>query len=364
MVAQKQDTALTLDCKVECREKHYFAVGTFQIPISSTFDVHELDQIEAEIEIIGQEFKRQLTRHVLEAADRRIVEVVQIANTDFHKHGTRPFSIVARYGTVTFQRQRLLNPKKKEKKTLIPSAIAWNTSNHRHLTAGLIDAACKESQQVAYRTASQNLADTSGQESLIAASTVWNKKQQRGKELKSKQKQCVDKIMKQYEPLLVEHNIMTPSTTAPSPDEVELFSMTPEQEDEVDELFESFTQYQYKHEPQHVLSEHVTMPLQETEMDLILENTASEHSIVSEKRLEVLSDGARWIATWATGIVGMDVVAILCWCHLCKRVYEGLSGLGLAKEAYSPSQHTPKISNKFHMPLELFTPFHELLEIF
>ena len=52
MVAQKQDTALTLDCKVECREKHYFVVGTFQIPISSTFDVHELDQIEAEIEII------------------------------------------------------------------------------------------------------------------------------------------------------------------------------------------------------------------------------------------------------------------------------------------------------------------------
>ena len=41
MVAQKQDTAQTLDCKVECREKHYFDVGTFQIPISSMFDVHE-----------------------------------------------------------------------------------------------------------------------------------------------------------------------------------------------------------------------------------------------------------------------------------------------------------------------------------
>ena len=32
------------------------------------------------------------------------------------------------------------------------------------------------------------------------------------------------------------------------------------------------------------------------------------------------------------GIQGIDVVAILCWYHLCKRVYEGLSGLGLAKE--------------------------------
>ena len=56
--------------------------------------------------------------------------------------------------------------------------------------------------------------------------------------------------------------------------------------------------------------------------------------LFSGKRLEVLSDGARWIATWAMGIVGMDVVAILCWYHLCKRVYEGLSGLGLAKEEH------------------------------
>jgi hypothetical protein len=54
--------------------------------------------------------------------------------------------------------------------------------------------------------------------------------------------------------------------------------------------------------------------------------------LFSGKRLEVLSDGARWIATWATGIVGLDVVAILCWYHLCKRVYEGLSGLGMSKE--------------------------------
>ena len=34
MFAQKEDTAVTLDCKVECRENHYSIVGTFQIPIS------------------------------------------------------------------------------------------------------------------------------------------------------------------------------------------------------------------------------------------------------------------------------------------------------------------------------------------
>ena len=183
MTAPKQDTPLRLGCKVECRKNQYSVSGTFPCQRSSPFDVHELDQIEAEVEKIGQKFKRQLTQQVLETADRRIAEVAQVAHPDLHKHGTRPFTIVARYGEVTLHRQRLFDPRKL--KTLIPSAIAWKTSKRRHLTAGLIDAACKESQQVSYRKASQNLADTSGQESLIAASTVWNKKQQRGKELQS-----------------------------------------------------------------------------------------------------------------------------------------------------------------------------------
>ncbi|MCL2348840.1 MAG: hypothetical protein FWC50_11355 [Planctomycetaceae bacterium] len=280
--------------------------------------------------------------------------------------------------------------------TLIPSAIAWHTAKRRHLTAGLLDAACKESQQVSYRKASQNLAETSGQESLIAASTVWNKKQQRGRELKAKQKQIVDKIVKQHEAVLVEHNIIMPPTV-PSLEEAEsdLFFLTPEQEDEVEALFELFTQ-QKRESP-----ENVSLPIQKCDMVLTLENTVFEEStsepasnksddvilvqldevvtksqekgrktnltytgtvedqsgrvvyLVAEssealirliavqlvlfglfdgKRLEVLGDGARWIATWATGIVGLDVVAILCWYHLCKRVYEGLSGLGLAKE--------------------------------
>jgi len=203
MFAPSQDTRITLDCKVslqendnsqnrilqnfDSQERHFTVAGTFEFQLATSFDTHELDQIEAAIEKIGQEFKRQATRQVLEAADRRVAEVARVANPDLHKHGTRPFTIVARYGDVMFNRQRLFNPTKKEKTTLIPSAIAWQTSKRRHLTAGLLDAACKESQQVSYRKASQNLAGTSGQESLIAASTVWNKKQERGKELKAKQ---------------------------------------------------------------------------------------------------------------------------------------------------------------------------------
>jgi len=176
MFAQKQDTPIIVDCKVECRENHYSVAGTFQCLISVSPGGHKLDQIESECEQAGQTLKRELTRHVLEAADRRIAAVAQTANPAFHKHGSRPFTIVARYGEVQFDRQRLPDPK--TQKSMIPAAIAWQTSQRRHLTAGLIDAVCKESQQVAYRKASQNLADASGQESLIAASTVWNKKQQ------------------------------------------------------------------------------------------------------------------------------------------------------------------------------------------
>ena len=98
MFAQKQDTAVTLDCKVACQENQYSVAGTFQIPISVAFDAHELDQIEAEIENAGQEFKRQVTRHVLESADRQVAEVAQTANSSFHKHGSRPFTIVLRFG--------------------------------------------------------------------------------------------------------------------------------------------------------------------------------------------------------------------------------------------------------------------------
>ena len=72
MFAKNQDSSVTLDSQVECLGNHDFAAGTFQIRFSTSFDVHELDQIESGIKQAGQEFKRQLTRHVLVAADRPV----------------------------------------------------------------------------------------------------------------------------------------------------------------------------------------------------------------------------------------------------------------------------------------------------
>ena len=81
MTARKQNTLITLDCKVSPQENLYSVTGTFQCRLAVPFDSQELDQIEANIEHAGQEFKRQLTQQVLEAASRRTSQ----KNVEFDK---------------------------------------------------------------------------------------------------------------------------------------------------------------------------------------------------------------------------------------------------------------------------------------
>ena len=50
------------------------------------------------------------------------------------------------------------------------------------------------------------------------------------------------------------------------------------------------------------------------------------------KRLEVVSDGARWIGDFVGSVQGVSVEHVLCWYHLCKWVRESIGALGLAKE--------------------------------
>lgn len=69
MAAQNEDSRVTVDCKVENQENRYFVAGTFQTRLVIDPNANELDQIEAEIKLIGQEFKRHLPRCVLENAD-------------------------------------------------------------------------------------------------------------------------------------------------------------------------------------------------------------------------------------------------------------------------------------------------------
>ena len=79
MFTHSQGSRITLDCQVECRENHELPEnddtlsGTFQFHIGTSLDAHELDQIEAEIEKIDQEFKRQLTQYVMSLRPATVV---------------------------------------------------------------------------------------------------------------------------------------------------------------------------------------------------------------------------------------------------------------------------------------------------
>jgi hypothetical protein len=57
------------------------------------------------------------------------------------------------------------------------------------------------------------------------------------------------------------------------------------------------------------------------------------------KSLEVVSDGAQWITKGVREILGVECVRVLCWYHLSKRVYEGLSGLGWSKQRRQALEH-------------------------
>ena len=90
MFTPSQDSRITWDSQAslqnphnsqkncDSQANHDTVAGTFQFQLAATFDAHEWDQIEAEVEKIGQEFKRQLTQHVHETANRRVAEVAQL----------------------------------------------------------------------------------------------------------------------------------------------------------------------------------------------------------------------------------------------------------------------------------------------
>jgi hypothetical protein len=69
------------------------------------------------------------------------------------------------------------------------------------------------------------------------------------------------------------------------------------------------------------------IPCRENLFDIAI-ISGSSSGIVGIISRKTFSDGAVWIGDWIRQLSGLDVYQILCWYHLCKRVCEGLSGLG------------------------------------
>jgi hypothetical protein len=329
MHAQGENNGLSVECKVVAEKNGYFVSGQFDYFVPTAESVNELDHIEQWTEQIGQEFKRVVCVETLQAADARNSECFRTANGRLRKHGSSPFTIIAKCGRIKIERQRMFDPQTGQ--TMIPSAIVWKTSQNRHITEQTLQSACDASQDVSYRKAARQLAKESGKECLIAASTVWKKKQQKGKELQQKQDTLIEQALKQPEKIMSVMN--TNSTSKPSrvpPDTIQL------QADEV------LTKSQ---QPGKKTNQTFTATLENTEGNCFYLVAKSSEQLIAlvathltmlglfaGKRLEVISDGARWITEWIASFQDTEITRVLCWYHLRKRIYEAMGAVGLAKD--------------------------------
>jgi len=305
-------------------------VGTFSVPLIFENTIDGLDHIEAQIEHAGQEFKRQTTPAALEAADAQCSKLFQQSQPHFIKNGKPPFTIVTQYGEIKFRRQRLRNTQAntQAKKTLTPSAILWQTSQHHHITSATRKAACDASQEVSYRNAAKRLAEKAGTEQLVSTSTVWNKKQEKGKELEQNQNDFVQQVQSGKE--------VTLSAGVPSNSTRRIEEGTIQCQ-----LDEIKTKSQEKDKKWN-LTYTATIETAEGLCYYLAGRSVEQLSMVLmaylmmlgylDKKLEVVSDGATWISDWVGSVTQVPVVQILCWFHLRKRIYESLGAVGLAKE--------------------------------
>ena len=335
MHAPHENNGISVECKVTAGENGYWVSGHFEHFVSVDGSGNPLDQIERQIESAGQEFKRVVCVKTLEADDERNVRLFRAANGRLRKHGKSPFTITVKSGRITIPRQRLFDPQTGQ--TQIPSAVIWETSQNRHVTNQVVEAACALSQEVSYRKAADQLGEASGGERLIAASTVLKKKRRKGEELQKKQDAFIEEALKQ-----------TPSPCGTNPGSTPKPSRVPANTIQL-QADEVLTKSQ---EPGKKTNLTYTATLENEEGNCFYLVAKSSEQLIAlvathlallglfaGKRLEVISDGARWIGEWIAGFTNVEVEHVLCWYHLRKRIYEAMGAVGLSRERRKELEH-------------------------
>ena len=379
MTTKQQYTTNKVECKAVLNNNELQVFGTFQFSTSLDPKMNELDALIAAAEAIGQMVKERAAIMSLEESDQRATAAAQRCAQHcakrLHKNGTRPFTIITPFGRIKVQRQRLRNPV--TGKTFIPSSELWETKQNRHIVSALAAECCDTVQEISYRKSQRAISEQSNSESLLAHSTVWNLKQSQGKQLEHIQNQFVHDCLGQYEKQMEEHGLL------PLPDSAEELFDEPSDcriKEEAQRLYHHFTDLSDNertqgersdsglntkrscHVPKDVILLQADEVVTKSQMkgckwnktftatiedgngrrEYLVSRTAFALQILvgavllclglRKKRLEVISDGASWISTWISRILKVDTYHILCWYHLCKRVYEGLSGVGASKK--------------------------------
>ena len=382
MTAPTQFTQFSTDCKVG-EDGSLHLIGAFAVRADIAPSADELDQIVALGEHIGQLLKQKIATVTIECADQRAAQLAQEVAPQFHKNGSRSFTIITPYGRLKPNRIRLRHTKTGE--SFIPSAKLWQTAQNRHIVTSLARSACETSQDMAFRKAQKKLSEVAHTDSLLAHSTVWNLKQDEEQRLEKTQQQFTDKVLKEHGKTLGEHGFLPPPSKNDSCAAIIEETFPEEIEEEAEALYTHFTSEHRKNEIEndgcdqknndgqtkrkrrHVPSDTILLQADEVvtksqepgrkmnktftatleigtgrceylaarsseSLQLLVAAVLVLWGLFSGKKLEVISDGATWIGNWIGRLTGVEVYHLLCWYHLTKRVLVGLSGLGVPKE--------------------------------
>jgi hypothetical protein len=334
-------------------------------------DEHLPHRIEAQVHAAGLEAQRCLFRALMEKADRDVVLEVRDGDQGqgIQRRGTRPYTFVTDFGTVTIERIRVSH--RADGHAEIPSHTAWNTPQQVCLTRGLRDAICDEMLAHSAGRTEADLSDRADQEDLIARSTVLNVVHQEGAELLAAQHQRAVAALDEHpearavllptppadaetadaEPLgPAEGSVPLPpiipvgftgaaTAAAVATDEpravdpgmvlVELDEVkTKAQKSTGRKQVLTFTGAVLVGGLQYLLADRTAEGLFEQLAGLLCRLDVLDGT----RQLLVLADGASWIRTWFEGLGLTAKSMIVCWYHVTKRCYEDLSGAGFAKE--------------------------------
>ena len=387
MTAQTKSTQFHADCKVD-DNGYLHLTGSFAVRAAIAPICGEIDQIVDLADHIGQLLKQQIAVVTIQEADRRAAQLAQNVAPHCHKHGTRPFTIIAPYGRLKVNRQRLFDTT--TNKAFIPSAKLWKTAQNRHIVTALAKSACETAQDISFRKSKETISKAARVDSLLAHSTVWNLKQDEEKRLEKAQQKFVENTLKDHGEVLDKHGFLPPPSKHHSCDDVIDEECSEEIKEEAEALYTYFTSEHRKNEIEddvqdknndgvstkrrrrHVPPDTILLQADENVTKsqepgrkanktltatvetgtgrceyLAARSSESLQLLVAAvlvllglfrrggpviMKLEVISDGAVWIGNWIGRLTGVEVYHLLCWYHLTKRVLVGLSGFGGSKE--------------------------------
>jgi hypothetical protein len=154
------------------------------------------DQLQREVEKMGQQVKREVYAHVLQDIEGQLVSQFQIANPHLQRRGTRPYTLVAPFGKIRIRRTRLFD--RQTRKWSVPAKQMWKTSHRHCLLPGLKEAACQQTLQVSVRKTVQALDQQAGEAQLISPATVVNLYHQEGRRLDQTQRRQAERILQAH----------------------------------------------------------------------------------------------------------------------------------------------------------------------